>query len=138
MCADLYNNRLKVQEYNGSRTMLTTGVGDKKLRTYHHSKPDHIGTIHSNFVSFYFTNVPDDITYSSSRQGFEVCGIMEDVYLARKRNVNGAVFGFVCYAKVKDVDKLLRVVNNVWFGDCKMVAKVSCNTPFSQHKNFVN
>ena len=50
---------------------------------------------------------------------------LEDVYLARKRNVNGAVFGFVRYAKVKDIEKLLKVVNNVWFGECKMVAKVS-------------
>jgi len=41
------------------------------------------------FVSFYFTNVPENISYISLRRGFEVCGIMEDVYLARKRNVNG-------------------------------------------------
>jgi len=46
------------------------------------------------FVSFYFTNVPENISYISLRRGFEVCGIMEDVYLAKKRNANGAVFGF--------------------------------------------
>jgi len=40
-------------------------------------------------------------------------------------NINGVVFGFVCYSKVKDIDKLLKVVNNIWFGDCKVVAKVS-------------
>ena len=53
-----------------------------------------------------------------------MCGIMEDVYLARKRNVNGGAFGFVRYGKVKDVDKLLKALNNVWFGDWKVVAKV--------------
>jgi len=79
----------------------------------------------SNSITFYFSNVPNDISYSSLRKGFEVCGIMEDIYLARKRNVNGAVFGFVRYSKVKDVDKLLKAINNVWFGDCKVVAKVS-------------
>ena len=86
---------------------------------------DQIGTEHHNFVSFYFTNVSEDISYFSSRQGFEVCGIMDDVYLARKRNVNGGMFGFVRYCKVKDVDKLLKALNNVWFGDCKVVAKVA-------------
>jgi len=33
--------------------------------------------------------------------------------------------GFVRYGKVRDVDKLLKAVNNVWFGDCKVVAKVA-------------
>jgi len=36
-----------------------------------------------------------DISYKSLRQGFEVCGMMEDVYLARKRNVNGGCL-FLC------------------------------------------
>jgi len=58
---------------------------------------------------------------------------MEDIYLAKKRNVNGAVFGFVRYSNVKDVDKLLKAVNNIWFGDCKVVAKVSVYDRFG-HK----
>ena len=77
------------------------------------------------FVSFYFTNVPENISYISLRRGFEVCGIMEDVYLARKRNVNGGVFGFVRYGNVRDVDNLLKALNNVWFGDWRVVAKVA-------------
>jgi len=51
--------------------------------------------------------------------------MMEDVYLARKHNVNRGVFGFVGYSKVKDVNKLLKALNNVKFGDWKVVAKVS-------------
>lgn len=81
--------------------------------------------VNQNVVSFYFTNIPLDISYVSLRQGFEVCGILEDVYLARKRNVNGGAFGFVRYGKVKDVEKLLKALNNVWFGDWKVVAKVA-------------
>ena len=75
------------------------------------------GTMLHNFVSFHFTNVPDDISYNSLWQDFVVCGMMEDIYLARKWNVNGSVFGFVCYYKVKDVDQLLKALNNVWFGE---------------------
>jgi hypothetical protein len=82
-------------------------------------------TVNHAFVSFYFTNIPHDISYLSLRKGFEVCGIMEDVYLARKRNVNGGAFGFVRYGKVKDVNKLLKALNNVWFGDWRVVAKVA-------------
>jgi hypothetical protein len=62
---------------------------------------------------------------------------MEDVYLARKRNVNGAVFGFVRYGKVKDIDKLLKAVNNVWFGDCKVVVKVSSFDRFGNKRGEV-
>jgi len=81
--------------------------------------------------------VPDNISYTSLRQGFEVCGIIEDVYLARKRNVNGAKFGFVRFSKVKDIDKLLKAVNNVRFGDCKVVAKVSSFDRFGNKREAV-
>lgn len=47
------------------------------------------------FVSFYFTNVPELIPYYCLRQGFEVCGILEDLYLSKKLNAQGKVFGFV-------------------------------------------
>ena len=90
-----------------------------------------------SFVSFYFTNVPGDISYISLRQGFEVCGMMEDVYLVKKRNVNGGVFGFVRYGKVKDVEKLLKALNNVWFGDCRVVAKVASFDRFGNKKHGV-
>ena len=83
------------------------------------------GKVQQDIVSFYFTNVPHDISYSSLRQSFVVCGIMEDVYLARKRNVNGGAFGFVRYCKVRDVEKLLKALNNVWFRDWRVVAKVA-------------
>jgi len=37
------------------------------------------GNVAQDLVSFYFTNVSDDISYKSLRQGFEVYGMMEDV-----------------------------------------------------------
>jgi len=81
--------------------------------------------------------VPDDISYVSLRQGFEVCGIMEDVYLAKKQNVNGGVFGFVRYGRVMNVDKLLKALNNVWFGDWRVVAKVASFDRFGNKKHGV-
>jgi len=95
------------------------------------------GTGKPSFVSFYFTNVPDDISYVSLRQGFEVCGILEDVYLAKKQNVNGGVFGFVRYGRVMNVEKLLKALNNVWFGDWRVVAKVASFDRFGNQKHGV-
>ena len=106
----------------------------RQRKTLPHQEPTHSKKVNQDVVSFYFTNIPHDISYVALRQGFEVCGIMEDVYLARKRNVNGGAFGFVRYGKVKDVDKLLKALNNVWFGDWKVVAKVASFGRNGNHK----
>jgi hypothetical protein len=41
------------------------------------------------YVSFYFTNFPVQLSLFYLRKGFEVCGILEDIYVARKRNKYG-------------------------------------------------
>ena len=79
----------------------------------------------------------ENISYIALRQGFEVCGILEDVYLAKKRNVYGGVFGFVRFGKVLNVEKLLKALNNVWFGDYRVVAKVASFDRFGNRKNDV-
>jgi len=63
--------------------------------------------------------------------------MMEDVYLAKKRNVNGGVFGFVRYGNVRDVDKLLKALNNVWFGDFRVIAKVASFDRFGNRRQAV-
>lgn len=50
------------------------------------------------------------------RNGFVVCDILEDVFVAPNRNMNGDIYGFVHFANVCDVDKLLKALNNVCFG----------------------
>jgi hypothetical protein len=67
------------------------------------------------FVTFYVTNFPPQASTIFLRKGFEVCGILEDVFVSNNRNRNGDVYGFVRYAKVRDVDKLLKALNNVCF-----------------------
>jgi hypothetical protein len=74
------------------------------------------------FVTFYVTNFPPHASNFFLRKGFEVCGILEDVFVARNRNMSGEVYGFVCYAKVRDVNKLLKVINSVWFGQYRVHA----------------
>jgi hypothetical protein len=36
------------------------------------------------YVSFYFTNFPAQLLNFYLRKGFEVCGMLEDVYVAKK------------------------------------------------------
>jgi len=77
------------------------------------------------FVTFYITNFPPQASTVFLRKGFEVCGILEEVFVARNINVYGEVYGFVRYAKVRDVNKLLKALNNVSFGQFHVYAKLA-------------
>jgi hypothetical protein len=74
------------------------------------------------FVTFYITQFPPQATLFFLRKGFEVCGILEDVFVANNRNKNGEVYVFVHFANVQDVDKLLKALNNVRFGQYRVCA----------------
>ena len=84
------------------------------------AKPDGNGKATNStlkrFVTFYINNFPFQPSNFFLRKGFEVCGILEEVFVANNRNRNSEVYGFVRYAKVRDVDKLLKALNNVCFG----------------------
>jgi len=69
------------------------------------------GDSFKRFVSFYFTNVPELISYFYIWKGFEVCRMLLDVYLA-----NGKVYGFVQFRNVCDMGKVSQYLNYVWFG----------------------
>jgi len=86
-----------------------------------HVKKDDINDVESDsslkwFVTFYVTNFPPHASTFFLRKGFEFCGILEDFFVANNRNKNSEVYAFVWYAKVRDVDKLLKALNNVCFG----------------------
>lgn len=74
-------------------------------------------------VTFYFTNFPDGISVPQLRQFFEVCGILRDVYIARKRNFRGQLYGFLRFLNVRHIDKLALALNNVWIGQCRIWAQ---------------
>jgi hypothetical protein len=84
---------------------------------------EYFGFKHS--VKFYFTNFPEHVNYFDLRTAFEVCGILESVYVARKCNVHGSRFGFVRFSKVRDVTKLLNDINDICFGPFRIWAKVA-------------
>ncbi|KEH26171.1 hypothetical protein MTR_5g049880 [Medicago truncatula] len=74
-------------------------------------------------VSFYFTNIPKHFPGHRLRHYFEVCGILSDVFVARRPNARGQVYGFVRFLNVKNRDKLGQALNNIWIGDCCVWAR---------------
>lgn len=77
------------------------------------------------YVTYYFTNVPDMIPCFCVKEAFEVCGILDNLFLSRKRNKQDHIYGFVRFANVRDSDKLLRALNNVTIGQFRVWAKVA-------------
>ncbi|PNX70113.1 RNA recognition motif, partial [Trifolium pratense] len=77
------------------------------------------------YVSFYFTNFPPLLSNFFLRKGFEVCGMLEDVYVANKKNKYGEPYGFVRFSNVKNVPKLTKALNDVWFGHYRVRASVA-------------
>jgi hypothetical protein len=77
------------------------------------------------YVTFYFTNFPVHLSHFYLRKGFEVCGILEDVYVARKRNKLGQPYGFVRFSNVRDITKLTKALNAVSFRDFHVRARVA-------------
>lgn len=104
----------QVVKWNRNRNMKPVSFSERdqaSARNFH----DTVSSL-KRFVTFYITNFPPQASTFFLRKGFKVCGILEDVFIANNRNRSGEVYGFVCYAKVQDVDKLLKAVNNVCFG----------------------
>jgi hypothetical protein len=96
-----------------------------------------LGTAFKRHVTFYFTNFPAHMSNFYLRKGFEVCGILEDVYVARKRNRLGEPYGFVKFSNVRDVDKMTKALNAVWFGQFRVrasVAKFDRNAPGAERR----
>ncbi|GAU51586.1 hypothetical protein TSUD_414300 [Trifolium subterraneum] len=99
--------------------------GGNSLLCCHDGNHALAGSAFRRYVSFYFTNFPAQLSNFYLRKGFEVCGILEDVYVPNRRNKRGEPFGFVKFSKVRDVSKLLVALNNVWFGHFRVRTRIA-------------
>ncbi|MCH84604.1 sulfate transporter, partial [Trifolium medium] len=107
--------------------------GGGKAYHQHQGGAEHLGSTFRRFVSFYFTNFPAQLSNYHLRLGFEVCGMLEDVYVPKKRNKHGAPFGFVKFSNVRDVTKLTKALNDVWFGHFRVRARVASFDRFNRN-----
>jgi hypothetical protein len=51
--------------------------------------------------------------------------MLEDVYVAKKRNKYGEPYGFVKFSNVRDITKMTKALNVVWFGQFRVRASVA-------------
>ncbi|GAU51099.1 hypothetical protein TSUD_411800 [Trifolium subterraneum] len=132
---DYYDGR-RVSEFREDHRKVFNGcsnVGRREEKNYVYGHGKEKGE-HGNgkildadqrYVSFYFTNFPPQISIFYLRKGFEVCGILEDVFVARKRNRLGESYGFVKFSNVRDIAKTTKALNAVWFGHYRVIASVA-------------
>ncbi|MCH79669.1 transcription factor PIF1-like [Trifolium medium] len=73
----------------------------------------------------YVNNLPEDIGEKEVERMFERWGNVVDVYIAKKRNKAGRVFGFVRYVAVKDERWLEEQLQDIWFGSYKVWVNIS-------------
>jgi hypothetical protein len=50
--------------------------------------------------------------------------MLEDVYVAKNRNTYGEPYGFVKFSNVRDITKMTKGLNAVWFGQFRVRASV--------------
>jgi len=86
---------------------------------------DIVDSSFKRFVTFYFTNFLSQLSIFYLRKGFEVYGILEDVVVPSRRNYHWEYYSFVIFSKVRDVGKLLKAINVVWFGNFRFNSRVA-------------
>ncbi|MCI04548.1 RNA recognition motif, partial [Trifolium medium] len=115
------SNRLR---FNGGRTTEATSFLQCTREARDYGTEDDSSFGFKRFVAFYFTNFPEHIQHFNLKKAFEVCGILENVHVASKRNVKGCKYGFARFSNVRDVTKLLHAINDISFDQLHICAKV--------------
>ncbi|XP_021987505.1 uncharacterized protein LOC110884112 [Helianthus annuus] len=76
-------------------------------------------------TTFYVTNLPEWTTGRDLWVECQPCGVICDAVVPKRRDYAGRVFGFVRFKRIKDQNKLLQALNNVWIGNKKIKVNVS-------------
>ncbi|GJV30473.1 RNA-directed DNA polymerase, eukaryota [Tanacetum coccineum] len=76
-------------------------------------------------VSYYITNLPQDIPTREIWNRCASIGTIVDVYVAQKLSKMGRRFGFVRFIKVKDTKEVEKRLCDIWFGNYHVFASVA-------------
>ncbi|KAJ0934522.1 putative RNA recognition motif domain, nucleotide-binding alpha-beta plait domain superfamily [Helianthus annuus] len=76
-------------------------------------------------TSVFITNFPPDASSHDLRKQCEKWGRVNDVYIAAKRSITGARFGFVRFQKIENVQQLIRNLRSIWMGSFHLFADLA-------------
>jgi RNA recognition motif-containing protein len=80
---------------------------------------------YEDITNCYFTNFLEDIQIEDIEKAFSRYGDLVDVFIPRKRNKYGKLFGFARFIGVTDKGWLEDHLRNIWFGTYKIWANIS-------------
>ncbi|KAF5814899.1 putative RNA recognition motif domain, nucleotide-binding alpha-beta plait domain superfamily [Helianthus annuus] len=76
-------------------------------------------------TKFYIARLPERCSSTDVAEVLGHFGVVEGVYIARKRDKRGFRFGFASFKGVKDVMDLEKKMRNVWMGSYKLFINVA-------------
>ena len=71
-------------------------------------------------TTFFVYNFPERCSEKDLWKAFCKVGHLVDVFIANKPSALGKRFGFARFMGVKDIAALGRMLNDVWFGNCRL------------------
>ncbi|XP_022023487.2 polyadenylate-binding protein, cytoplasmic and nuclear-like [Helianthus annuus] len=76
-------------------------------------------------TTIFLTNLPEEVSDKEIWLEVRRCGYLSDVYFPRKKDLKGKRFSFARFKKIRDINKLVQALNNIWFGEKRVKANVS-------------
>ncbi|XP_022031676.1 uncharacterized protein LOC110932664 [Helianthus annuus] len=76
-------------------------------------------------MTIFLANLPERVSRMEVWLECRRVGNITDVYLPFKRDLMGKRFAFARFNKIRDLDKLIKALNNTWIGDRRINANVS-------------
>nr|KAJ0218832.1 hypothetical protein LSAT_V11C300154990 [Lactuca sativa] len=71
-------------------------------------------------ISYFFQNFPYQLEERDLWRIFQEYGLVVDVYIAKKKNIQNKRFGFVRFIRVNDPTGFERKLNDIWIGQHKL------------------
>ncbi|GKB49446.1 RNA-directed DNA polymerase, eukaryota [Tanacetum coccineum] len=87
-------------------------------------------------TSIYVTNFPEHINAKELWRSCSQCGNVIDTFIPNRRSKISKRFGFVCFIKTSDVDRLVNNLCTIWIGHFKLHVNVARFNKQPMHKAF--
>ncbi|KAJ0809239.1 putative RNA recognition motif domain, nucleotide-binding alpha-beta plait domain superfamily [Helianthus annuus] len=83
------------------------------------------GRPEGDILKFYVTNIPEGCRPWDLATTLRSYGEIVGVYIARKRNKEGLIFGFVSFRCARNKEELISSLKNIRMGNCKLKVNVA-------------